>query len=81
MPMSEPSENQPSFVPVYSPPDQSMLMMAKMILEREGVIYYVENDMAALGSPAVVGALETRVMVQADRAEECKRLLQEELEL
>jgi len=77
--MSEPADQQPGFVPVYSAPDQSKLMMAKMILEREGVIYYVENDMAALGSPAVVGALETRVMVQSDRAEECRQLFEEEL--
>jgi hypothetical protein len=79
--MSETADNQPAFVPVYSPADQSKLMMAEMILDREGVNYYVENELGALGSPAVVGALQTRVMVQADRADERRRLLQEKLGL
>jgi hypothetical protein len=74
--MSEPSEQEPAFVAVYQPADQSKLAMAEMILEREGMNYYVENE-----STALPGVFQVRVMVQADRADECKRLLQEELGL
>jgi hypothetical protein len=76
--MSEPSEKQPAFVAVYQPADQSKLAMAEMILEREGVNYYVENEFTALGG---LPGFQERVMVQADRADECKRLLREELGL
>jgi hypothetical protein len=76
--MSERSEKQPAFVAVYRPADQSKLAMAEMILDREGVNYYVENEFASLGE---LPGFQVRVMVQGDRADECKRLLQEELGL
>jgi hypothetical protein len=76
--MNERSEKQPTFEAVYRPTDQSMLAMAKMILDREGVNYYVENEFASMGE---LPGFQVRVMVQADRADECKRLLQEELGL
>ena len=77
--MSAPSEEQAAFVAVYRPVDYSKLAMVKMVLEREGVTYYVENEFASLGTLSTLGAL--RVMVQADRADECRRLLEEEVGL
>jgi hypothetical protein len=79
--MSEPSENQPAFVAVYQPADQSKLAMAEMILDREGVNYYVQNELGSVGIAGGSGLFQVRVMVQFDRADECKRLLQEELGL
>ena len=55
--------------------------MVKMVLDREGVNYYIENELASLGELPTSGALATRVMVQADRVDECKRLLEEEVGL
>lgn len=55
--------------------------MAEMVLDREGVNYYVENEFASMGILSGGGVFQARVMVQADRADECKRLLQEELGL
>jgi hypothetical protein len=69
-----------NFIEIYKPADGSELIMIKTVLEREGVIYYVNNELATLGGiHPVPGGV--RVMVQADRAEESKRLLQEELGL
>lgn len=79
--MSEPSDKQPAFVAVYQPADQFKLGMAQMILDREGVNYYVENEFASMGMLTGGGVFQVRVMVQANRAEECRRLLQEELGL
>jgi hypothetical protein len=79
--MSDPHERQPAFVAVYRPADHFKVAMVKMVLEREGVNYYIENELASLGTLPTSGVLETRVMVQVDRADECKRLLEEELGL
>jgi hypothetical protein len=79
--MSAASGEQPAFVSVYRPADHSKLAMVKMVLEQEGVTYYVENEFASLGALATSSAFQTRVMVQADRVDECRRLLREELGL
>ena len=76
--MSDPHESQSAFVAVYRPANHFKVAMVKMILEREGVNYYIENELASLGSLPTSGVLAARVMVQADRADECKRLLKEE---
>ena len=55
--------------------------MVKMVLDREGVNYYIENELASLSALPIPVAFQPRVMVQADRADECKRLLEEELGL
>jgi hypothetical protein len=79
--MSAASKEQPAFMVVYRPADHFKVAVVKMVLEREGVNYYIENEFASLGSLPTSGVLATRVMVQADRADECKRLLEEELGL
>ena len=79
--MSAASEEQPAYVAVYRPADHSKLAMVKVVLEQEGVTYYVENEFAPLGTSPTSSAFQTRVMVQADRADECRRLLREELGL
>jgi hypothetical protein len=79
--MSDPHERKPAFVAVYRPADHFKVAMVKMVLDREGVNYYIENELASLGELPTSGALATRVMVQADRADECKRLLEEEVGL
>ena len=54
-------------------------MMIKMLLERENVIYYVENEAGRiLAAPAL---LPMRVMVDVDRAEEIKNAIRDELGL
>jgi hypothetical protein len=78
--MSNPHKRKPAFVAVYWPTDQSKVAMVKMVLEREGVNYYIENELASLGVP-MTAALQPRAMVQADRADECRRLLEEEVGL
>ena len=69
-----------SFVPVYLPADCSQLAMIKMVLDREHMNYYVENESFGWNS-MYTGGLSVRVMVEAGRAEECARLLREELNL
>jgi hypothetical protein len=77
--MGDPAERQPAFVAVYWPADHFKVAMVKMVLEREGVNFYIENELASMGVLPMNAALHPRVMVQADRADECKRLLEEEL--
>jgi hypothetical protein len=79
--LSTASDKQPAFVAVYRPVDHSKLAMVKMVLEQEGVTYYVENEFASLGALPTSSAFQTRVMVQADRADECRRLLRDDLGL
>jgi hypothetical protein len=79
--MSDPAERQPAFEAVYWPADHFKVAMVKMVMEREGVNYYIDNELASLGALPMNAAVHPRVMVQADRADECKRLLEEELGL
>jgi hypothetical protein len=79
--MSDPHERKPAFVAVYRPADHFKVAMVKMVLDREGVNYYIENELASLSALPIPVAFQPRVMVQADRADECKRLLEEELGL
>ena len=71
-----------SFVEICQPATAQELMMIKMLFDRDGIHYYVNNEYAGrwmMPVIAPVGASSMRVMVQSDQAEEARNLLREEL--
>lgn len=52
-----------------------------LILDREGVNYYVLNEEAARGTFCAIGQEELTVMVETRQAERCATILREQLEL
>lgn len=76
--MQEPFPAEDSFVCVYRAADYQHLMMIKMLLEREKVNHYVENES---GSLLAAPGIPMRVMVDVDRAEEIQNAIRDELGL
>ena len=63
---------------IYHPINQHELAMIKMILEREGVNYYINNESV---SCLIGAAFLSHVMVRSDQAEHVREILKEELGL
>jgi hypothetical protein len=70
-----------AFAPVYRPRNHVELESIKMILEREGVRYYVVNEEGARGASSAIGDYEMIVMVETPEAARCQTILAEELDL
>ena len=71
-------ENKSSFVEVLQPLNHQELALTKMILDRESIHYYVNNELGSRWVSAFfsfVGAGAMRVFVQADKAGKAKDIL------
>jgi len=66
-------------VEVYRPANHHELVYVRQILDALGVRYYVKNELATLGAFSSIGADEMAVMVAADRAAECREVIQARL--
>lgn len=68
------------FVEIYRPQSQQEVILLRMVLEREGVSFYITNERLHSLLPIWDTALgDMRLMVERDRAEQCRRILVEEL--
>lgn len=68
------------FVEVYRPSSQQEVMLLRMVLEREGIDFYIINERLHSLFHAVDTALgDMRLMVERTRVARCRQLLQEEL--
>ena len=68
----------PAYTEIYRPNDQLEVMMLKMVLEREGVDYFITNEhFSSILPPSGLG--DMRLMVETRRAQQCIELLRDEL--
>ena len=68
------------FVEVYRPRSQQEVMLLRMVLEREGIDFYIINERLHSLFHAVDTALgDMRLMVERARVARCRQLLEEEL--
>lgn len=75
-------DEQATFVEVYRPQSQQEVMLLRMVLEREGIGFYITNERMHSVLPIWDTALgDMRLMVEREHAEHCRRMLREELGL
>ena len=68
----------PAYTEIYRPNDQLEVMMLKMVLEREGIDYFITNEhLNSILPPAGLG--DMRLMVETSRAQQCVEILRDEL--
>jgi hypothetical protein len=68
----------PAYTEIYRPNDQLEVMMLKMVLEREGVNYFITNEHLNSILP-LAGLGDMRLMVETSRAQQCVEILRDEL--
>jgi hypothetical protein len=68
----------PAYTEIFRPNDQQEVMMLKMIMEREGIDYFITNEnMNSLLPPGGLGGM--RLMVETSKAQHCIEILRDEL--
>ncbi|MGF1613208.1 MAG: hypothetical protein ACFCVA_04635 [Gammaproteobacteria bacterium] len=69
-----------TFIEIYRPQSQQEVMLLRMVLEREGIAFYITNERLHSLLPIWDTALgDMRLMVERERAALCRRILVEEL--
>lgn len=75
-------QEEPTFIEIYRPQSQQEVILLRMVLEREGIGFYITNERLHSLLPIWDTALgDMRLMVERERAALCRRILQEELGL
>lgn len=75
-------QEEPTFVEIYRPQSQQEVILLRMVLEREGIAFYITNERLHSLLPIWDTALgDMRLMVERERAALCRRILGEELGL
>lgn len=70
------------FVEVYRPTSQQEVVLLRMVLEREGIAFYITNEgLHSLFHIWDTALGDMRLMVACDNAERCRSLLSDELGL
>lgn len=70
----------PTFIEIYRPQSQQEVMLLRMVLEREGIAFYITNERLHSLLPIWDTALgDMRLMVEREQAALCRRILVEEL--
>ena len=78
---TEPNGESP-FVEIYRPRSQQEVILLRMMLEREGIRFYIINEgMQSLFHVQDAALGDMRLMVERSCAEPCRRLLRDELGL
>lgn len=73
---------EPAFIEIYRPQSQQEVILLRMVLEGEGIAFYITNERLHSLLPVWDTALgDMRLMVERERADLCRRLLAEELGL
>ena len=67
----------PSFVKIYSTPNQGEIAVIKSILDAQGITYYIKGENFGVLYGAANGLSSMDVMVADDRRDEAKELLKE----
>ena len=70
----------PAYTEIYRPNDQLEVMFLKMILEREGIDYYITNENlnSILPPCGLFGLTEMCLMVESGKAQQCIEILRAE---
>ncbi|MGH8752257.1 MAG: putative signal transducing protein [Burkholderiales bacterium] len=68
----------PAYTEIYQPQDQQEVILLKMIMEREGVAYFITNENLNSVLP-LAGLGGMRLMVESAKARHCIEILRDEL--